>query len=386
MPPKTKAAANRALTTFEQRFTKAFGEGSLEVGAKINPYEAISTGSLALDYALGVGGIVEGRLTEIWGPEGIGKTRLMLMTIAEAQRKYPDMYAAIIDVEQKIDKAWAAAHGVDLTRLYLYRPQVAEDVADALKEFVDSGLIKIVGVDSIGAMLPKAELEKDAEDVVVGKQANIITRMVKIATSRAARQGVAVVVINQVRANLGYGADTTTGGGFALKHASTHKLRVKRSGTTPFKAKVAGEDVIVGHEIAVYVERNGVAPAYRTATLVMYNQDTEKYGPMGLDRADEAATMGIKTRVIKQRGAWYDTPDGHSYQGRPALVDAIRGDLTLQEQIRERVLTSIVDEIKDEEEAPEDIVEPDGPGDLTDADITVKPKFRTSGKIAEDNQ
>lgn len=385
MPPKSKTAApaaNRALTAFEERFTKAFGAGSLEIGEKINPYEVISTGSLALDYALGVGGIVEGRLVEIWGPEGIGKTRIALMAVAEAQKKHRDKYAAIIDVEQKVDKAWAAAHGVDLKRLYLYHPEVAEDVADALKEFVDSGLISIAVVDSVGAMIPKAEMEKNAEDAVVGKQAGIITRMVKIATSRAARNGVAVVIINQQRANLGYGADTTTGGGFALKHASTHKLKVKRSGTPPFKAKVAGEDVVVGHEIVIQVERNNVAPAYKSATLVMYNQDTEKYGPLGLDRADEAATMGIKTKVIKQRGGWYDTPDGRSHNGRQALVDAIRGDLTLQEQIREKVLSSIADEIKDEEDPIEVVEEVQAP-DLTDADTKVKPSFRTSQTIKD---
>lgn len=401
MPPKTKAAATtkakaasaskaaatRAVSAFEARFAKAFGEGTLEIGTNINPYEVISTGSLALDYALGVGGFIRGRLNEIWGPEGIGKTRILLMHLAEAQQAYPDEYVGLIDVEQKVDKAWAAAHGVDLSRLYLYHPKVAEDVADALKEMIRSGIFSAIGVDSIGAMLPQAELDKDAGDAVVGKQANIVTRMVKIATAEAPRYNVAITFINQVRANLAYGADTTTGGGFALKHATTHKLKVKRTGTTPFKATIGGEkDVVVGHEIAVVVERNGVAPAYRTATMVWYNQDTEKYGPMGLDKADEAATLGLKTRVIKQAGAYYDTPDGKRYQGREALLAAIRGDLTLQDQIREQVLATVASQIREEEVAPEEIE-----GDMIaylsdDADTTVKPNFRTSGKIAKENE
>lgn len=383
MPPKAKAApktpaaaraaATRALTAFEERFARTFGEGTLERSDTINPYPVISTGSLALDDALGVGGFVEGRINEIWGNEGVGKTRLLLMHLAAAQRQYPEKYVGLIDVEQKVDKAWAARHGIDLSRLYLYHPKVAEDVADALKEMIRSGIMSSIGVDSIGAMLPKAEVEKDAGDAVVGKQANIVTRMVKIATAEAPQYGVIVTCINQVRANLGYGADTTTGGGYALKHATTHKLKVSRTGTSPFKAKVGGEEIVVGHEIIVKVERNGVAPAYKSAVLVMYNQDTEKYGPLGLDVADEAVTMGVKRGVIKQRGGYYDTPDGHTYQGRPALLEAVRGDLTLQDQIRERVLAIAAGTVKQEEVAPEDIPEEEPSG---------APKFRTAGSIA----
>ena len=380
--PKASAAATRAVTAFEERFKKSFGEGTLERSDVINPYEVISTGSLALDYALGVGGFVEGRLNEIWGPEGIGKTRILLLHLAAAQRKHPEKYVALIDVEQKVDKKWAADHGVDLTRFYLYHPKVAEDVADALKDMIRSGIMSAIGLDSIGAMVPKAEVDKNADESAMGKQAGIITRMVKIATAEAPQYGVAVTFINQVRANLAYGADTTTGGGFALKHATTHKLKVKRTSTTPFKAKVNGEEVIVGHEIAVVVERNGVAPAYRTATLVWYNQDTEKYGPMGIDVADEAFTLGLRTRVIRQAGAYYDMPDGHRYQGREAAVAAIRGDLTLQEDIREKVLATVASTIREEEETSEETQE-DGPVDTTDVDTTERPVFRTSGKIAE---
>lgn len=386
MPPKTKSApakaastssSTRAATAFEERFAKAFGAGALQHDAVINPYEVIPTGSLTLDYALGVGGLVEGRLHEAWGPEGVGKTTMSLYFLANAQAKHPDKHVAFIDVEQKMDRAWAAAHGVDLNRLYLFHPTNAEDVADAVKEFIRSGVISAIVVDSIGAMLPEKEKEKDAGDAVMAAQAKIVTRMVKIAAAEAGPKGCSLYLINQVRANLNYGADTTSGGGFALKHATTTKLKFKRTGTVPFKVKTNGEDVVVGHEIAIVVERNGVAPAYRTATFVIFNQDTEKYGPLGIDKADEAATMGLKTRVIKQRGGWYDTPDGQSYNGRSALVDAIRGDLTLQDQIREQVLATVAGTIKIEEDAPEEIVE-------VDPHEAISPKFRTSGSIAED--
>jgi len=365
MPPKKKApvvtsAATRAMTDFETRFAKSFGEGTLQRDDVINPYPVISTGSLSLDYALGVGGLVEGRLHESWGPEGVGKTTMALYFLAEAQRKHPDKRVAFIDVEQKFDRSWAARHGVDLSRLYLYHPGNAEDVADAVKEFIRSGVVCAIVVDSIGAMLPEREKEKDAGDAVMAAQAKIVTRMVKIAAAEADAKGCTLYLINQVRANLAYGADTTTGGGFALKHATTTKLKFKRTGTLPFKVKVNGEDVVVGHEIAVVIERNGVAPAYRTAVLVLFNQDTEKYGPLGIDRADEAVTMGIKSRVIKQRGGWYDTPDGQAYQGRPAVVDAVRGDLSLQDQIRDLVLATVAGTIHEDETAPEAIEEPDG--------------------------
>jgi len=370
-PAKPTAAATRAITDFEARFAKTFGAGTLE-DVTVRPYEVISSGSLSLDYALGVGGFVEGRLVEIWGNEAIGKSTLGLYHLAAAQQKHPAKKVAIIDVEHKIDLAWAEVHGVNLRGLYLYHPANAEDVADALKEFIRSGIVSAVLVDSIGAMIPEAEKEKDADKVVMALQAKIVTRMVKIAASEAPKTGVSVVVINQVRANLAYGGTTTTSGGFALKHATTMRLKAKRTGTLPFKAKVGGEDIIVGHEVAIYVERNGVAPAYKTAIVTLFNQETEKYGPVGIDKADETVTMGLKTHAIAQRGAWYDTPDGKSYQGRPALVDAVRGDLTLQDQISDLVLATVASTITEEVD-PEEI-DPD-------PEAVISPKFRTTASV-----
>ena len=134
-----------------------FGAETLKRSSEVNPYEVISTGSLTLDYRLSVGGYVEGRLVEIWGPDGVGKTTLSIMGMREAQKKHPDKMVAFIDMEQKFDKAWAATHGVDLGRLYLYTPETAEDVADAMKELCSSGLVSMVVLDSVGAMLPKME-------------------------------------------------------------------------------------------------------------------------------------------------------------------------------------------------------------------------------------
>lgn len=363
MATKPPAAA---LKKFEERFTKSFGEKTLEKGSKINPWPVISTGSLALDYALGVGGLVEGRAAEFWGQEGIGKSTMAFYAIAEAQAKHPDKVCGYIDMEQKLDKSWAAAHGVDLARLYVYTPDSAEDVADAMKEMVTSDLFALVVLDSIGGMIPEAEKEKDANQATMAIQAKIVTRMVKILAVEARKTGTAIIYINQVRANLsGFGKATTTGGGWALRHATTMKLEFKRTGTTPFKAKVHGEDVIVGHEIAVYVERNGVAPAYRTATLVMFNQATDKYGPLGIDRVDEAVTLGLKHKAIAQSGAFYTLPaSGVKVQGRDKLVAELRTSPEDMAEIRRRVLAEKADEVYEDEQ-----VEPEPEGDPEDAEL-----------------
>lgn len=372
-----KKASASALAQFEEKFAKTFGDGALDTGTgKVKDYEVISTGILSLDYEVGVGGLVEGRLVEYWGPDGIGKTRAAILAMVEAQRKHPSKRVAFIDVEQKFDRKWAQDHGLDLKRMYLFAPSNAEDVADAVKEFVRSGLISMIVVDSIGAMIPEAEKTKDADAAVMAQQAKIVTRMVKIAASEAPKTSTAIILINQVRANLSYGADTTTSGGFALKHVTTMKMKFKRTGTEAFKAKVNGQDVVVGHEIAIVVERNGVAPAYRTATASMFNVPTEKYGPIGVDQADQAVTMGIRTGVIRQGGAWYDLPTGQHLQGRAAVLDTLRTDTDALEAVRIRVLDIAAGKAYAEEQTPEDIPE-------VDPEEGISPRFRTVGDVAE---
>lgn len=380
-----------ALAKFEQRFAKSFGDDALKRSSKINPYEVISTGSLTLDYRLTVGGYVQGRLVEIWGSDGSGKTTLALMGIAEAQKKHPGKMAGFIDMEQKMDKAWAIAHGVNLDLLYHYIPQSAEDVADAMKEMLRSGLFSMVVLDSIGAMIPEAEKEKDADASAMGKQAGIITRMVKIAAVEATQSDSVVVLVNQVRANLSYGSDTVTGGGFALKHVTTMKFKLKRTGTPPYKVKIGTEDRVVGHEIAIDIQRNGVGPAYRSAIVSLFHTSTEKYGPIGIDRADEATTLGIDTKVIQRAGAWYTLPGGKRANGRDLVVDALRDDPVLLDAVQTAVLASVSGEISEDEVPPEDIpevpeIEEDGQRVNTETGEIIEPtkagpKFRKGSQV-----
>lgn len=340
----------RALKAFEERMAKRYGAGALRHTAEVTPYEVISTGSLALDYALGVGGLVEGRLHEFWGQDGIGKSTVAILALAEAQRKYPGKVVGYIDVEHKIDLAWVRDHGVDLSRCYIIQPDLAEQTADILKDMLIEQFSMVV-VDSIGAMIPEKEVEKDADEVVVAAQAKIVTRMVKMAASAAARSGVCVLLINQVRANVsGFGKATTTGGGFALRHVTTTKCEFKRTGTEAYVLGTGNDKVTVGHELAIKVERNNVAPPGRTAFINLFNATSEKYGPIGVDVVDEAVTLGTKHGVIQRDGAWYTVPStGERFNGQEKLKEALRGQPEVVADIRRQVVATRAAEVYDDE-------------------------------------
>lgn len=329
-----------ALKKFQDKFAKSFGERVGLQKPEIKPYEVISTGSVSLDFATGVGGYVEGRLHEVWGPESIGKTTLCLLGIVEAQKKYPSKHCVFVDMEQTFDPKWAKMLGVDLERVLLITPKSSEDVADALKDALESGLFSFVVVDSIGAMIPKKEKDKKAEDADVGTQAKLVTRMVKIAAVEAARTGTVVVFINQVRANIAYGADITTGGGYLLKHATTLKFRLSRTREQPLKIKVEGVDIPVGVEIKVLLERNKVSPRGTAASYWLLTQDTQ-YGPVGIDKADEAAILGLRPDVaaIIQGGAYYTiVSTGEKVKSRASLIELLRSTPALVESIRAQAL------------------------------------------------
>jgi recombination protein RecA len=351
------SSAQSAAARFREKFAKTFGEGTIIRASDRDAYEVISTGSVSLDYALGVGGWVRGRLVEIWGDNAVGKTSLSLLSLAEAQRAYPDMEAGFIDMEQTFDRQQAERLGVDTERLSLVTPNSAEYVADSLKLMLTSGLFSLIVVDSIGAMLPEKEKEKDADEATVAIQAKIVTRMVKIAATEASRHGTVVIFLNQVRANVGgYGAPTTTPGGFALKHVTTHKVKLKRTGTTPYSVRRSGEVQQVGHEIAAVIERNKVAPPRRTATLNLFHTASEEYGPVGIDKADEAVVIGERVDAIeKGGGGWYTVrATGERIRGRDELIQSLRGQPEVVELIRKQALDAVAHEVVSENDASHD--------------------------------
>ncbi len=345
-------AQRKALDKFEAEFTKSFGAGTLMREVEPTKYDVIPTGSLALDMATSVGGYVRGRLHEIWGVDAIGKTTMSLIACAEAQRLYPDRVTMFVDMEQTFDWAWAIDHGIDKSRMLLHVPSTAEGVADAIKKSCSSDLFSLVVLDSVASMIPKREREKMAEEEVVGTQAKIITRMVKVNAVEARRTNTAVIFLNQVRANIGNSyVDKTTGGGWALKHGTTIKMQFSR-GPQTYKAGSKDDALIVGHDVAVKIERNKVGPSQRRANFAMFFQPSEKYGAIGVDKADEAARLGVKMGIIDQRGGYYDLPNGTTILGLDRVVDHYREHPEEVEEVRALILAAVVGTVKDDAAEP----------------------------------
>lgn len=370
----SKALEKRAQT-FMEDFEKSMGAGTLRRGTKKKKYETISTGSIVLDVATGVGGYVRGRIAQIHGPQDLGKTTLAFAACAEAQRANPDQMVGYIDVENKVDEEWAEAWGVDRSRWFLYVPPTAEDTSDAVKRMLSAGLkegkplFSFVVVDSIGAMIGRVETEKDADDDTVAVVARIVTRMVKYATSFLPRSNAAMLVINQVRANIsttGFGPKVELPGGWALKFCTTMGLQVRGTDKQAPAATVGGERIPVGRYTAVKIERNKVAPAGRVATILL-NTVATKTTPVGIDKPDEAFQVGDKLDIITRSGSNYTLPDGSRHNGQPKTIEYLRAHPEVVEEIRRRAIAMHEAELIDDEppELPEGIE--DAPMSLTEA-------------------
>jgi recombination protein RecA len=333
-----------ALAAFRTKFEKKFDSATIRDLAGPPP-EFASTGSLALDYAMG-GGFVKGRVAELWGPEQTGKSTLLTIAAARFQQDNPDKMVGWVDVEKTFDLDWARAHGLKLDddKFLLVQPGNAEEVADLVKDLIMSDLFGFIVLDSVGAMIPQAEIEKDADEATMALVAKIVTRMTKIAAAEAAPRNVILAIINQVRANLSYGGDITRTGGFALSHVTTHRLKFRRA-EAPIKIGTKDNEVQVGQKIAVKIEKNKIAPPGRTAELTMFNQSTDKYGPVGLDVAYDVFATARTAKVFGQRGAWYDLPDSTSHNGEAAVLKHLREHPEVIESIRKLTLATRADEV-----------------------------------------
>lgn len=350
---KKRGGSKSALDKWREDFAKNHGIEAQK--PKVVPYEVVSTGSLALDKALRTGGYVRGRLYEIWGPEGAGKTSLAYNGIASAQEKFPKLVACFIDVEGRFDPTLAIMHGVDLDRMLLIQPQTSEEVADQVRSVLERGdLFSILVVDSIGSMTARAEFDKDAGDAIVGKNPNIVTRMVKVAVHTAKKSNAVVLLLNQQRAQIGsYGGGTTTPGGFALKHLTTGKLSVRR--TTDGALKVGKQQV--GHSVTVRVERNSCGLAYTTAQYNMFYAETEEFGPTGIDRALEAFQFGREIGQITG-GGWYTfVATAEKVQGEKKALAYLRENPELIDEIRRMVLEGVKDDVRDDSPDPSELVD-----------------------------
>lgn len=356
---KSKKATDNAVAALRASFEKTMGT-PLQVGRRVEPYRVIPTGSLVLDAALGVGGLAVGRVHEYHGPEHAGKSTLAVLAAREAQRTQPDKMVGWLDMEQTFDVGWAVANGLDMDRVLFFTPKTAEDTADAAKQLIESGLCSLVVLDSVGGMIARIQLEKNADEATVAAVARIVTTMVKTAAPMCASNQTTLLVINQVRSNIAkYGPDTTTPGGWALKHITTCRLKVSRGGSDPLKVRVEGKEVPVGYEISVKVEKNKVSAYGNVASIWLRNRATDRHGPIGVDLAAEAFTVGKRFGLVKQEGGgYYVAPDGERLKGENALLKYLRDHPDLIERVRADAIAEMASAVAEE---PDDGSNPDDP-------------------------
>ena len=317
-------AVEHAISQIE----KQFGRGSImKLGEqKIIDVPAISTGSLALDLALGVGGVPRGRVVEIYGPESSGKTTLALHIAAEAQAK--NGAVAFIDAEHALDMSYARKLGVDVKSLLVSPPDTGEQALDIAEILVRSGAIDVVVIDSVAALVPRAEIEGEMGDHHVGLQARLMSQALRKLTATINKSKTCLVFINQIRMKIGvmFGNPETTTGGNALKFYATQRLDIRRIGA------IKEGDQVVGNRTRVKVVKNKVAPPFKEAEFdIMYGEGISKEG----DILDLAVSLGI----VDKSGAWYAYGDDRIGQGRQNA----KVFLAENEDIRDRIATEIID-------------------------------------------
>jgi recombination protein RecA len=321
----------KVLDLTREQIERKFGKGSLmRLGehAATQQIESIPTGSLALDAALGIGGVPRGRIVEIYGPESSGKTTLALQIVAEAQRT--GGVAAFVDAEHALDPAYAARLGVDIEDLLISQPDTGEQALEITDMLVRSGAIDVIVVDSVAALVPRAELEGEMGDVTVGLQARLMSQAMRKLAGSLNKSNTTCIFINQLREKVGvmFGSPETTSGGRALKFYASIRIDVRRIDSIK-----QGTD-LVGNRVRAKVVKNKVAPPFRQAEFdIMYGQGISKEGSL-LD-------LGVEEGIVQKSGAWYNYGEERLGQGREAAKEFLRehADLrdTIDAQIREKL-------------------------------------------------
>ncbi len=318
-PEEKKKALDAAIALI----VKQFGEGSVMImgnqKSKLN-VEAVSTGSLGLDMALGIGGLPKGRIVEIYGPESGGKTTVSLHAIAQVQKK--GGIAAFIDVEHALDPIYARQLGVDVDQLIVSQPDTGEQALEIIEALIRSGAVDIIVLDSVAAMVTKAEIDGEMGDSFVGVQARLMSAAMRKLTSVISKSDTVAVFINQVREKIGvlYGNPETTPGGRALKFYASVRIEVRRGEV------IKEGDKIIGAQTKCKVVKNKVAPPFKSCTFDMI------YG-QGISKIGEIIDMGVNLNIIKKSGSWFSYNDMKIGQGR----ESVKKWLTENEDIRDEV-------------------------------------------------
>jgi recombination protein RecA len=314
---------NKALDAALTQIERAFGKGSimrLGKGGKPIEIEAVSTGSLGLDIALGIGGLPRGRVVEIYGPESSGKTTLALHCVAEAQKR--GGICAFIDAEHALDPIYARKLGVNIDDLLISQPDTGEQALEICDTLVRSGAVEVMVVDSVAALVPRAELEGEMGDSQPGMQARLMSQALRKLTASISRSNTMVIFINQIRMKIGvmYGSPETTTGGNALKFYASVRLDIRRIGA------IKERDEVVGNQTRVKVVKNKLAPPFKQVEFdIMYGEGVSKMG--------EIIDLGVKAGIVEKSGSWFSHDSQRIGQGRENAKTFLRNNPDIANRI-----------------------------------------------------
>jgi recombination protein RecA len=320
----------RALEAALQQIDRAFGKGSvMKLGSagKVQEIESVSTGSLGLDIALGIGGLPKGRVIEIYGPESSGKTTLALHVVAEVQKNGGT--AAFVDAEHALDPVYAHKLGVNLDELLVSQPDTGEQALEITDTLVRSNAVDVIVIDSVAALTPRAEIEGEMGDSLPGLQARLMSQALRKLTGSINKAKTIVIFINQIRMKIGvmYGSPETTTGGNALKFYASVRLDIRRTGS------IKARDEVIGNNVRVKVVKNKVAPPFREVEFdIMYGEGISKLG--------EIIDLGVKAGIVEKSGSWFSFNSTRIGQGRDNVREFLKKNTDIAAEIEKAVRAS----------------------------------------------